>query len=832
VDCESTHIFKAEFYKKLIFSIIFFISLSLVFVGNALSWDNEKTHKDLSKIAAERSILSNDKGDYLKSIGFNKELLEEFQLNHIKRTVRDWLQEGAFLEDAGSNIDAIKGKARYNNHFHNPLKQWDSAGLNNSVSIIVPSIPPYVITYSSSGESALKWAQDKTNQESYAKLEGDQTWPTIRGYYYNALTGKTDLERQGYFAQVFKGLGHQMHLIQDMAVPAHVRNDAHPEDSLLEINYLTGDMYFETWAKKSSPIINSFAANPLTPQVALNLTAPNNLSPITQFYDTDQYKENGIPSKSLTWGLSEYTNSNFVSTDTIFTDIFSKSDRHYFPYPRYTDQIQCYEQFDQYITPDKKRTYWRKNENCSGEPVNHFVTVGPLYKYLPTWDLQRLSLRLDEKTHQDYTEKLVPRAVGYSAGLLNYFFRGDINLKYESGINPDYVIANNSNENMNGTFRIFYDNLQDQRIELWDGNLALNASSKSSRIDFPIPNNAKEPGKYILVFRGTLGNEKDAVAGRVAGRFLEITPPDQFVYSMIDGSENPKQFSEITAKVKNGNPAEALQNGVIQAIVKFKPGEGAQDFTYLTSEPIPIDSLSADSPREFSFDFSQHPIPVDITDLYLQVVFTGRIGDENNAIATGMKDISEPTPIDVFNNMDRVCINGSWYIAGSSEAIAQVDRDHDGVAEEWDVYPHGLTNVYLKIAPVKDLVHASPDDFMFYASKITAGQMYRAYVLSEDQLNHSGYVTAVPIVQDDETNWDHSRAIMKGKWAGFVVKDQEEYHLEQEVCAQYDMEAPCTVQQVPEYYTFRGKQMWGATGIIFDNPKYPPDTDCSWQDLQ
>ena len=40
---------------------------------------NEKTHKDLSKIATEHSILSNNKGDYLKSIGFSKELLEEIR---------------------------------------------------------------------------------------------------------------------------------------------------------------------------------------------------------------------------------------------------------------------------------------------------------------------------------------------------------------------------------------------------------------------------------------------------------------------------------------------------------------------------------------------------------------------------------------------------------------------------------------------------------------------------------------------------------------------------------------------------------------------------------
>ncbi len=159
--------------------------------------------------------------------------------------------------------------------------------------------------------------------------------------------------------------------------------------------------------------------------------------------------ENVVPTKSLTWGLSEYTNANFVSDDTIFTENFSKNDGHYFPYPRYTDQNQCYEQFETHILrTNKKRTYWRKK--CVGEPVNHFVTAGPLFKYLPNWTLQRLTLKLDEATHDDYTAKLIPRAVGYSAGLLNYFLRGDMDIVPDDATGSGYLIVNNTDEDMNG----------------------------------------------------------------------------------------------------------------------------------------------------------------------------------------------------------------------------------------------------------------------------------------------------------------------------------------------------------------------------------------------
>ena len=45
-----------------------------------------------------------------------------------------------------------------------------------------------------------------------------------------------DSTRRALFAQLFKGLGHQMHLVQNIAVPYHVRNDAHAEDAFIEYN--------------------------------------------------------------------------------------------------------------------------------------------------------------------------------------------------------------------------------------------------------------------------------------------------------------------------------------------------------------------------------------------------------------------------------------------------------------------------------------------------------------------------------------------------------------------------------------------------------------------
>lgn len=517
---------------------IIILMSSFFFVPNILyAWDDKKTHPDLSEMASKISVLGAQ--DYLKNIGFSKGLDET--VNNKK--VFEWFREGAFLEDSVVWYELITNRGRFNNHFHNPLKQWWSAGLDDY--LILPSpVPPYTYSHHVFGLSSVLWAQDSTYQESFR--EGDQSWKKIREHYYTALTGKdftgTEVapykeKREEYFARTFRGLGHQIHLIQDAAQPDHVRNDAHPEDSLLEKNYLTGAPYFETWAKKNPGIINSFAskAKDFMPQVSLNISKYG-LVPITQFIDAEQYNTGTIPSNSFTWGISEYTNSNFVSDDTIFTENFSQSDRHYFPYPRYS--TQCYELYDKDIGANKKRTYLRKK--CEGEPVERFAAPGPFFKYLGLFapSLQRLDLILDAGAHYDYADKLIPRAVGYSAGLLNYFFRGEMDMIPDDATGSGYVIVNNTDEDMSGTFELWYDNTSDNRIKLQNWSLSINKKSsgnnKSTNITLTTPPDAKEPGKYMLVFSGRLGNEE----GAVVGKEISLIPPLVFLIYQ-DAQNNP-----------------------------------------------------------------------------------------------------------------------------------------------------------------------------------------------------------------------------------------------------------------------------------------------------
>ena len=522
---------------KKLFSILImlFIFSNFAFSERAFSWEGTPTHKDITNYAAENSILSESKGDYLSNLGFTDGLKEVLKWTKEK-DVKYWLQEGSALEDEGNIWQTIMGNGRFNNHFHNPLKEWESAGLDD-----------YILFLHYSGKSSLLWAQDGEEQSTWPG--GDWSWKEARDRYYLALTSTTDTERQENFARTFRGLGHQMHLIQDKAVPAHVRNDAHP----FPINKV-GGLHIEKWAakKQNRPYINSFATSPNFPTVNLNKDIVYNgetLVPITEFIDTDEY-DGSNPSTSPSIGLAEYTNANFFSDDTIFTEDYSTDHRHYFPYPKKSGtNLQSF--IDQKLLPEicpisgDVTFHISKVDVGNNKIIDHFVkpTYHTIQDIHESYALYSRTFYLDEKCHEDYTAKLIPRAVGYSAGLLDYFFRGEMEIKKAyvrigsgltvSGI--DFEVKNitpplDTGQMVepfeSGSLDLSYQYIPDGQDEpvfhlvseiytIAGADDPINSEDVPVSVTFPadIPAKAKDLS-FTLVFRGKLGNETGAVVGK------------------------------------------------------------------------------------------------------------------------------------------------------------------------------------------------------------------------------------------------------------------------------------------------------------------------------
>jgi len=193
--------------RRFLITTIFCLLCIILSHEDCLSWGTN-THKILSQYAAENSILNQK--DFLKGLGFDNGLKHDLKWNDEIKPIIEWIRYGSEREDDYKIWEYIPlpfWDVRSDNHFHKATVQkenWGKAGLRDI----------------RTGESSILWAQDFYGTQS-RYTEGNWSWQKTRDCYYKALTALSDDDWQENFAMTFKGLGHQMHIIQDSAVPAH-----------------------------------------------------------------------------------------------------------------------------------------------------------------------------------------------------------------------------------------------------------------------------------------------------------------------------------------------------------------------------------------------------------------------------------------------------------------------------------------------------------------------------------------------------------------------------------------------------------------------------------
>jgi hypothetical protein len=426
---------------KITISILFTISL---IASTVFAWDNKITHPKITRKAVYNS--ADYLTDHLKKMldlheGLNTILRGErdrytFPLNDSK-PVQEWIEYGAEQEDIPM--------CRASNHFHNPLLYWDRSGLTDYDPgydrgtyldcCILSGYPPSQI------DSNIFWSTGYVLPGGYLEQNNnDWDWESARRYYYTYLTGKDGSsilgvdERINSLTMCFQALGQTLHLLQDMAVPAHTRNDFSYGHTRMLWFPSNSDLFwlgnrFEMYVKQNS--VND-------PEGWFDLPYTVNLDEInlTNFWDTEQY--NGDSSvfsiRMDKLGLAEYANLNFVSSGVMFTDDLPQTDKHYFPFPMEgcTNFVQVFITPPENVNAEDGKTdqvRYLKKISC-GEQVDHFV--------VPSYFAQEIfgvdggvsrKYKLDEKCFNDYAKLLIPRAIGYSSALLEYFFRGEMQIR-------------------------------------------------------------------------------------------------------------------------------------------------------------------------------------------------------------------------------------------------------------------------------------------------------------------------------------------------------------------------------------------------------------------
>jgi len=209
--------------KNKIRAVILLMSVigSAIIFSRAFSYDSDIAHPNIAELAGE--------------------LYNGNSTNDLNQQEINWLKQGAIDEDT---------PIRWMNHFYDPIA-------DKGIFLIKRQY------------SAKKWSQSPSEQEKFTL--GDYSWQRAIYDY-----------QQGNKKEAFIGLGHIIHLISDMSVPAHTRDDIH----------IKGDAY-EQFVKNNYDLLSKGLENVETRMF--------------YFDRIDKYFNN----------LANYSNNNFYSDDTI-----------------------------------------------------------------------------------------------------------------------------------------------------------------------------------------------------------------------------------------------------------------------------------------------------------------------------------------------------------------------------------------------------------------------------------------------------------------------------------------------------------------------------------
>jgi hypothetical protein len=163
-------------------------------------------------------------------------------------------------------------------------------------------------------------------------------------------------------------------------------------------------------------MINSTSPPPLDPSFLRNQASasPAYPVPISRLFDVNAGNIGALAlGNGDGIGLAEYSNANFFSDDTIFPETF--------PYPGVSNLEPTGPELDP--TTGKKKTYLKFKPGFGEQ--NYRLAQGSSLRMITGTNVPT-DIGLDNNVLKDYGTKLFPRAIGYSAGLIDYFFRGEL----------------------------------------------------------------------------------------------------------------------------------------------------------------------------------------------------------------------------------------------------------------------------------------------------------------------------------------------------------------------------------------------------------------------
>ena len=473
----------------------------------------QPTHVFLTESAFNASVLAND-SSLLVDLGLDDSSAQfPDPVTGNILSIKQLLMNGANFEDGRNLQESI---VRTSNHFYDPI--YDRP--------LTPCPLGLIVNCNKSPDWALENSHDISSDPSVQIY----SYKDANEYYYKAQTESKKSDRDIYWGKTFQTLGHIIHHVQDMAQPEHVRNDQH----------ITGidTSYYEAYTDKR----RNFAESGQDPEF-LDLVQ-SGIYPIPDFPTAREFwttRDSNPPGTRK--GIADFTNANFVSKDTNFKidnglpAIGSEYDAPV-PGPVTTKPLAsvlsngdevCQKLKDNgpYDMPpdatcdiDFIASNVIDNLNPTKNRINEYASSISIFDaYLEAYNINSVSVNIDDtqlvdidkiptlnRINYNETQKdVIPRAVSYSAGLINHFFKGRIDF-FKNTSNNKWTISNLSTIDLDGTFTLYRESYDNERtrtlVTQW--SLSLQPGSQYEIQEF-VDAYPSEP--KILVFKGREGSQ-------------------------------------------------------------------------------------------------------------------------------------------------------------------------------------------------------------------------------------------------------------------------------------------------------------------------------------
>ena len=471
--------------------------LLLFSVENVWAYE-QGTHRLVSEYAVGRSVLSNS--DYLLSIGLGPSganALHYHANSGDRRTISGLVSQGSYDEDE------LLGGTSVLHHFYDPQTPDKlSRGLRVS---------------GWQGESSLDWALRENPRYSYEDA---------MDYFLEAFMAPTEAYRSIAYGDLFTSLGHIIHHIQDMAQPQHTRNEAHCPAWVCEAIELiinegidTPSLY-EKYTNDNYATVDYLIASDKTYPEAYMFQAA------ADFWQVDHNAS--VP--DLDNGMAAFSSTRFVTRNRNFSTDSNGLIKtpEGFPLPDGQGLSlapavgQCEIAGNQGSISGMCKHWAAAISDPLRNPVNiyieRYVAESITNDFLITQGLRK-EFVLDMFAYEARWEILLPRAASLSAGFLNHFFRGRIDLVEDEVNRGVWYIFNKSQEPISGQFHFLYDQLGFRDVlQSFSRQLAPGAYTVISTQNLP-----QDTSRVAMVFEGQVGMEA-GVIGVVKDYSAPATP--------------------------------------------------------------------------------------------------------------------------------------------------------------------------------------------------------------------------------------------------------------------------------------------------------------------